>query len=577
MPKKKSESVPKPEKTSKSATLVERMKRLKALKAAKKRKAEEDAAAKKREAEEDAAASKKLNVDEESTDKSIQIWVYTIDANTGRDYYFNAETKETSWELPQADGDYVWVAKKDEATDTYYYINLASGETRWDNPAAMDSSEDSEDDEDDEVDPNMVIENWRILVDQASERKYFLNIVTQATSWEIPDCLLGDWRKVVTSDGKVYYHNTVTNETSWTPPDLQNLEILMSGVPAALLPDPYDRDEDIAFGKILEELHCRVDDNAGEFNQSWRIECIHKTLLAKLLNYYYPDVIDMRALNVIDQDDYEDKSVVENIHLIMGAAKSVGAIYTTTFDVQKCADLDACACIEFVYPILNLIMTKTISLKSCPSLILLGHEDEDEDKSIQMVKSYSKEQLLVKWLNYHAARNGMQRSVTDISNDLADGELILNVLRVTGDRDVVEEDTILNTILATVRKRRCATWMKLRYIEGGNRRLLGLFCAALFSHDHALEFSEKTKAVVEKAAMLEEEDPTQTKEYRTYKMWLNSIIPYIEGASSVVDIMEDLRDGVLLVQILNVISEGTLVIKWKKDINLKPKKSLSQS
>ena len=63
--------------------------------------------------------------------------------------------------------------KKDEATDTYYYINLASGETRWDNPAAMDSSEDSEDDEDDEVDPNMVIENWRILVDQASERKYF--------------------------------------------------------------------------------------------------------------------------------------------------------------------------------------------------------------------------------------------------------------------------------------------------------------------------------------------------------------------------------------------------------------------
>ena len=99
--------------------------------------------------------------------------------------------------------------------------------------------------------------------------------------------------------------------------------------------------------------------------------------------------------------------------------------------------------------------------------------------------------------------------------------------------------------------------------------MLGLFCAALFSHDHALELNENNKAAVEKAAMLEEEDPAQTKEYRTYKMWLNSIIPYIEGASSVVDILEDLRDGILLVQILNVISEGTLVIKWKKDINLK--------
>ena len=383
--------------------------------------------------------------------------------------------------MPEADGDYVWVAKKDEATDTYYYINLATGETRWDNPADMDSSEDSDDEEDDEVDPNMVIDNWRILIDQASERKYFLNIVTQATSWEIPDCLLGDWNKVVTSDGKVYYHNTVTNETSWTPPDLQNLEILMSGVPAALLPDPYDRDEDIAFGKILEELHCSADDNAREFSQSWRIDCIHGTLLAKLLNYHYPDVIDMRALNVIDQDEYEDKSVIENIHLIMGAAKSVGAIYTTTFDVQKCADLDACACIEFVYPILHLIVMKGISLNLCPSLILLGQEDEDEDKNMQMVKSYSKEQLLVKWLNYHAARNGMQRSVTDIGDDLADGELILNILRVTGDRVVFEEDTILNTILATVRNRRCATWMKLRYIEGGKKDCLDSLCSSILA------------------------------------------------------------------------------------------------
>ena len=91
-------------------------------------------------------------------------------------------------------------------------------------------------------------------------------------------------------------------------------------------------------------------------------------------------------------------------------------------------------------------------------MILLGQEDEDEDKT-QMVKSYSKEQLLVKWLNYHAARNGMQRSITDIGDDLADGELILNILRVTGDRVVFEEDTIVNTILATVRNRRCATWM----------------------------------------------------------------------------------------------------------------------
>ena len=131
-------------------------------------------------------------------------------------------------------------------------------------------------------------------------------------------------------------------------------------------------------------------------------------------------------------------------------------------------------------PNITLNCDENYFLKLCPSLILLGQEDEDEDKNMQMVKSYSKEQLLVKWLNYHAARNGMQRSITDIGDDLADGELILNVLRVTGDRVVFEEDTILNTILATVRNRRCATWMKLRYIEGGKKDCLDSF-AQLYS------------------------------------------------------------------------------------------------
>ena len=52
---------------------------------------------------------------------------------------------------------------------------------------------------------------------------------------------------------------------------------------------------------------------------------------------------------------------------------------------------------------------------------------------------------------------------------------------------------------------------------------------------------------------------------------MNSIVPYIEGAGNVVDIVEDLRDGILLTQMLAVISGDQLSINWKKNLNLKPK------
>ena len=161
-------------------------------------------------------------------------------------------------------------------------------------------------------------------------------------------------------------------------------------------------------------------------------------------------------------------------------------------------------------------------------------------------KALSKDEILIKWLNYHGKENDVEQTASNFGEDLKDGMLLLNVLRCTGDKQVEEEDNVMNSILTTIRKRNCAVWLKPRFIENGKNRLLELFAASIFALDHGLESNEKTKAAVEKAAMLEEDDPSQTKEYRTYKMWMNSIVPYIEGAGNVVDIVEDLRDGILL-------------------------------
>ena len=71
----------------------------------------------------------------------------------------------------------------------------------------------------------------------------------------------------------------------------------------------------------------------------------------------------MRALNVIDQDDYEDKSVVENIHLIMGL-QNLSVQYILRHSTFKNVPIWMHALASSLYININLIMTKTISLKS---------------------------------------------------------------------------------------------------------------------------------------------------------------------------------------------------------------------
>ncbi|GMH65788.1 hypothetical protein TL16_g04280 [Triparma laevis f. inornata] len=112
-------------------------------------------------------------------------WVENTDESTGRKYYANTVTKESSWEYPaelkkaQAGADKPkdeWVEKLDANSGNYYYYNRTTKETTWDKPADFKPVEK----------PAAGVSNWASKVDPGSGQTYYYNKVTKESSWEVP-------------------------------------------------------------------------------------------------------------------------------------------------------------------------------------------------------------------------------------------------------------------------------------------------------------------------------------------------------------------------------------------------------
>eukprot|EP00929_Paragymnodinium_shiwhaense_P063430 TRINITY_DN31682_c0_g1_i1.p1 TRINITY_DN31682_c0_g1~~TRINITY_DN31682_c0_g1_i1.p1 ORF type:complete len:246 (-),score=39.37 TRINITY_DN31682_c0_g1_i1:3-740(-) len=62
-------------------------------------------------------------------------WHAAKDPSSGRVYYWNAETNETSWQHPKVPLPPGWASAVDPATGKTYYFNTQTGETTWKQPS----------------------------------------------------------------------------------------------------------------------------------------------------------------------------------------------------------------------------------------------------------------------------------------------------------------------------------------------------------------------------------------------------------------------------------------------------------
>jgi hypothetical protein len=132
-----------------------------------------------------------------TADETSSDWTEAIDPSSGKTYYFNSKTNETSWEKPAAVGGdgkadaSDWTEATDPSSGKVYYYNAKTGETSWEKPASVVEGETEETEKElkqaEEKTISGLPEGWTEVKDPSSGKVYYYNPQTEETRWEKPE------------------------------------------------------------------------------------------------------------------------------------------------------------------------------------------------------------------------------------------------------------------------------------------------------------------------------------------------------------------------------------------------------
>jgi hypothetical protein len=211
-----------------------------------------------------------------------------------------------------------------------------------------------------------------------------------------------------------------------------------------------------------------------------------------------------------------------------------------------------------IWRVIRQIAVQSIQLKDCPEIMRLAEEGE----TLQDLMKLPPETILIRWVNFHLAKNGQERRIANLGKDTADSFAMYHVLnRLDNSQctlqgidngDLVERgDTMIsNSKLIGVPEITSG-----KAFSKGNVKVNTLFISYVFNTKHGLE--ELTKEEYDAVGLIDD-DIEGSKEERMFTRWINTLgIPDV----FVTDLVEECKDGVLLNQVIDKIKPGTT--DWK--------------
>ena len=281
-------------------------------------------------------------------------------------------------------------------------------------------------------------------------------------------------------------------------------------------------------------------------------------ILCKLINIIAESTIHWSAVN--NKKNMNVYQVKENLNLALNACKGIGlkipGINTSAFMEKKPHLI-----LAVLWQIVRMTLTKSINLKQVPELMKLAEEGEE----LTDLNKLPPETILIRWINYHLKKQGQERRVTNLGSDLKDSIALLYVennldkekCSLSG---LKEEDTVKRAEMMINN----ATSLGVPYvvrpndITSGNVKLNTVFVAELFNTKHGLEeLNEEEKEKYEAAGILND-DIEGSRDERAFRFWINSL--NIEDLY-INDMYEEIRDGLVLLKVIDKIVPGT--VNWK--------------
>ncbi|KAI8128043.1 plastin-3 isoform X1 [Lucilia cuprina] len=273
-------------------------------------------------------------------------------------------------------------------------------------------------------------------------------------------------------------------------------------------------------------------------------------LLCKIINHSCPDTIDERAINKKNLTVYRE---FENLTLALVSSQAIGC-NIVNIDAHDLAKGKPHLVLGLLWQIIRIGLFSHITLDSCPGLAGLLFDDE----RLEDLMKLSPEAILLRWVNHHLERAGIQRRCTNFQSDIVDSEIYSHLLKqIAGNDADVNLDALRETdltsraeiMLQQAAKLNCRSFLTPQDVVNGVYKLNLAFVANLFNNHPGLDKPEQVEGL---------EAIEETREEKTYRNWMNSmgVSPHVNWLYS------DLADGLVIFQLFDIIRPG--IVNWNR-------------
>ncbi|XP_074587634.1 fimbrin-5-like [Curcuma longa] len=274
----------------------------------------------------------------------------------------------------------------------------------------------------------------------------------------------------------------------------------------------------------------------------------------KLINVAVPNTIDERAINTKRVLNPWERN--ENHTLCLNSAKAIGCT-VVNIGTQDLVEGRPHLVLGLISQIIKIQLLADLNLKKTPQLLEVIDDSQDVDELV----SLSPEKLLLKWMNFHLKKAGYKKTVSNFSSDVKDGEAYAYLLKAlapehanTDILDVKDPNERAKKVLEQAEKLDCKRYLSEKDIVEGSPNLNLAFVAQIFQHRNGLSTDAKPISL----SQMMPDDIQVSRDERAFRLWINSL----GIATYVNNVFEDVRNGWVLLEVLDKVSPGS--VNWKQ-------------